>query len=180
MSHALPIVDYPTSQNIDSSGNVGVIDIPAMQDDIALIKAEAITTDANIALIKAVTDALLTVIDTVADQLNVNLKSLISGEDQANNRMMTMPVYTPYHYDTVGNKEDICSGAGVLGRVVINTPKAAATVTVYNGATVGGGTVIAIIDASVIGTYIYDADCAAGISLTLSDGDLDVTVLAVP
>jgi len=99
--------------------------------------------------------------------------------DLARSRMMVMPKYTAYHYDTAGNQEDICSGAAVLGRVVVNTGVAGQTVTVYNGATVATGTVVAIIAAASSGSYAFDADCPDGISVTLSHADLDVTVLAL-
>jgi len=70
------------------------------------------------------------------------------------------------------------SGAGVLHAITINTKGASSnTITVYDN-TAGSGTVMAVIDSTAsVGTLIYDASFATGLTVVTATGTApDITV----
>ena len=69
------------------------------------------------------------------------------------------------------------SGGGVLHSVNVNTGASGATVTLQDGTSTGP--VIAVIDASAVHTFLYDAVLSAGLYAAVS-GSPDVTIVIVP
>ena len=107
--------------------------------------------------------------------LPINLSTLLAGEDQENNRLMTMPVYQYHHNAESQSEYDIKATAGVLHAVTINTVGgAASTITILDGAET-----VAIIDGTVPGTYYYDVACDTDISCIVVDisDTIDYTVI---
>lgn len=106
----------------------------------------------------------------------VNPATLISGEDQTNNRMMTLPKYS-YNHITTATTTVVKNTPGTLHTIVVNTT-AAGTITVYDN-TAASGTVVAILKASVAeNTYTFDTIMGTGITVvTGAASDVTVTYL---
>jgi hypothetical protein len=61
--------------------------------------------------------------------------------------------------------------------IVVNTAAVAAVVTVSDGATATNATTIATIDASATGNFFYNCACLNGLTVALSGGSANVTVV---
>lgn len=113
---------------------------------------------------------------------NTNLGTLISGENQTLNRMMTGPSYSYTNIVLAApTTTAIKSGSGLLHSITINKPVAASVITVYDN-TAGSGTLIATITlpAALLteGPYsgIYDVAFATGLTIVTATGASDITV----
>jgi hypothetical protein len=84
--------------------------------------------------------------------------------------------YRYFHIASAGNLP-VASGPSELGIVNVNAGAASAVLTVYDN-TAGSGTVVAVVDASVEGSYGYGVYCSRGIYAVLSGGNADCTVTA--
>lgn len=106
----------------------------------------------------------------------VTLGETISGEDQTNNRLMTLPKYN-YNHITTATTTVVKNAPGTLHTIVVNTT-AAGTITVYDN-TAASGTVIAILKSSVAeNTYTFDTIMGTGITVvTGAASDVTVTYL---
>lgn len=84
----------------------------------------------------------------------------------AGNRLVTVPLTTSYLNIATAVTTLVKTGAGMLGRVVINTKgTVASTITIYDALT-ATGTPIAIIDSlSLSGTFSYDIAFAIGLCI---------------
>lgn len=85
----------------------------------------------------------------------------------------------PYHRSTTGNIGPI-GGLGsspYLNKVVVGTGVASAVLTIYDGQD-NTGTVVAVIDASAKGSYLFECNTKNGIFAVLSGGNADVTITA--
>jgi hypothetical protein len=69
----------------------------------------------------------------------------------------------------------VAAGKSELGIVNVNTGAASAVLTIYDSLA-GSGTVVAIIDASGEGCYVYAAQCDTGIYAVMSGGNADCTI----
>jgi hypothetical protein len=61
--------------------------------------------------------------------------------------------------------------------VVVNTAASAAVVTASDGATASNAPVIATIDASATGNFFYNCACINGLTVAVSGGNANVTVI---
>lgn len=61
--------------------------------------------------------------------------------------------------------------------VTVNTGAASAVLTVYDNASAGSGTKLATIDCSATGSFSYGARTDNGITVVLSGGNADVTII---
>jgi hypothetical protein len=106
---------------------------------------------------------------------NVNLNTLISGEDTTN-QVLKVEERFCYLNSTGGTAAvNVKTSAGFLHAVIINTP-AAGTIQLFDG-TGGAGTSMGVIAASApAGTYFYDVTFATGFSFVPGNAALDVTV----
>ena len=107
------------------------------------------------------------------------LGTLIAGEDQTNNRLMTMPSYS---YTHITADAAVKSGAGVLHTVTISSDATATagTIVIYDN-TAESGTVIASITVTAAYytpvTLTFDAAFATGLYVGFTTtADVDVTV----
>lgn len=71
---------------------------------------------------------------------------------------------------------NVAKGPATLIGITINTGAASAVLTVYDN-TAGSGTKIATIDATTRGSLNYFCRCKTGITVVLSGGNADVTVI---
>lgn len=78
----------------------------------------------------------------------------------------------------------VSGGATDLIAIVVNTAAASAVVTVFNGANATNVTSsldkVATIDASATGNFFYGSVCRNGLTVTLSGGNADVTIVHEP
>lgn len=104
--------------------------------------------------------------------VNVNLNTLISGEDQTNNLLRTEQRNNYYHYvGTVAGT--VKTSAGFIHAITVNKA-GTSDLTVYDS--VGtSATVIGIISGSVEQTKIYDVSTTTGITV-LGTSAIDVTI----
>lgn len=80
------------------------------------------------------------------------------------------------HFSAAGAKTIAgANGGATLGVVNVNKGVASAVLTIYDG-TSTSGTVVAVIDASATGSYLYGARCNNGIHAVLATADADVTI----
>ncbi len=85
----------------------------------------------------------------------------------------------PYHRSATGNIGPI-GGLGTatyLNKVVVGTGAASAVLTIYDGQS-ASGVVIAVIDASAKGSYLFECNTKDGLFAVLSGGNADVTITA--
>jgi hypothetical protein len=114
--------------------------------------------------------------------IRVHLATLISGEDTANNRMMTTQLYTGVSISGAQAAAVAKGAAGVLGFVTVGYPGAASsTITIYDNASAGSGTVLAVIDGTKTGTFFYYIPATNGITAVSVDsgGDLEAVVMVL-
>lgn len=112
----------------------------------------------------------------VSSALNVNSLTKIAGEDITDDVMKVEQQFSPAHI-TTATTTVVKSGAGLLHRVGVNTPVAAATITVYDN-TAGSGTVLAVITtpaSPVPFSLDYDVKVVNGLTL-VTVGAQDITV----
>lgn len=103
----------------------------------------------------------------------VTVGTLLAGEDQTNNRLMTLPKYS-YNHITSAATTVVKGSAGVLHTIVVNTT-AAGTITIYDN-TAASGTVVGILKASVgENTYTFDTNMTTGITVVTGAAS-DITV----
>lgn len=70
----------------------------------------------------------------------------------------------------------VAAGPATLGIITVNKATATSTLTVYDNATVGSGTKIATIDASVAGSYAYFVRAKRGITVVMATANSDCTI----
>jgi hypothetical protein len=70
----------------------------------------------------------------------------------------------------------VARGRCELGIINVNTGAASSTVSVYDDVTAVTANLIAVIDASVEGCYVYAGMCSRGITVVMAAGDSDITV----
>lgn len=113
---------------------------------------------------------------------NINMGTLIAGENQTLNRLMVGPSYSFTNIVLAApTTTAIKSGAGLLHSVTINKPVASSVITMYDN-TAGSGTLIGTITLPVAllseGPYsgIYDVAFATGLTIVTATGASDITV----
>ena len=111
----------------------------------------------------------------------VYLNSLISGENTTLNRLMTAPSYSFANYTTNQTGTNAKASAGIFHGISVNAKgTVASSIKVWDGLA-GAGTLVCTIDSlNLSGTFLYDATCATGITVT-STGTVapDFTILYV-
>ena len=108
------------------------------------------------------------------------ITALTAGEDVELDIVRATPKFSYAHLATSGNQATLKTGAGLLGRVIINSFTASGQVTLYDG-TATTGSVIAIVKlngtAASEPPYVapYDVAFSSGLFINL-DRAMDVTV----
>lgn len=114
-------------------------------------------------------------------QLQVTLGTKIAGEDLTNNIMVVEERYSYTNVATAATTV-IKSGAGFLHAIVVNTPLATGTLTIYDN-TAGSGTKIATITypATLLSTgpntIIYDCSFGTGLTIVGATANVDYTAI---
>lgn len=105
------------------------------------------------------------VIKYYAQQI-ISLGTLIAGEDQVNNVLVTEERYTPYHINALGTFV-VKGAAGFMRSIVINTVGTGITLTVYNN-NAGSGPEVAVITPTAPVTLTYDGTMGTGITVVVA------------
>ena len=99
------------------------------------------------------------------EQMNdgVNLRTLIAGEDLANDVTKTEQRFSN-NYIASATTTTVKTGVGVLHSIVLGET-AAGAITIYDN-TAGSGTIIGVLKASVVeGTYLFDTAFTTGLTI---------------
>jgi hypothetical protein len=112
--------------------------------------------------------------------LQTNLGTLISGEDQTLNLIRTSGGYNYSNYTTANTGVQVKTGAGLLGRVVINTPIASGTVGLYDNTSAATPIALITLPASLVSdgpiTVPYECYFATGLYFVSTGTNLNVTL----
>lgn len=108
---------------------------------------------------------------------NVDLRTLIAGEDLTNDVLKTESRYSYFFYETAGNKENITTGPGFLHALTIGTAGSASYVIIRDSLTAGAGNVIAVVDTNGRDSIIFDVEYSVGLTLEVT-GTPKITVSA--
>lgn len=106
--------------------------------------------------------------------LHSNLNTLLSGENQGKNRLMTTRPGTSTRITTATTTTPV-SGTGILAKIIVEVALTG-TVTVYDN-TAASGTVLAILPiGTVAGVYMFDSKFTTGLTLVTSAADRIIVV----
>lgn len=114
-----------------------------------------------------------------AGNLNINLGTTVSGENQTTNRLMIEHAYT-YARMSAATTTTHFSGAGFLQSITVNKAVAAGTITIYDN-TAGSGTIVGVITfgAALLSdpphTAIYNVFINTGLTIVTSAAT-DITI----
>ena len=110
------------------------------------------------------------------DNLNVNLGTLVSGENQTDNRMMTEERYTFRHITAVGTAV-VKSTAGLLAKVIVGKAGGtAAQLGVWNST--GAHGTVSLINCTAVRVVDLYADCTTAIYRSFTgSGSPSITLL---
>jgi hypothetical protein len=123
-------------------------------------------------------DQVLESVDLSGNQ-RVTQGTLLAGEDLTNNVIKVEERFS-YSNITSATTTTVKSGAGFLHAIIINTPVASATITIYDSTT-GSGTKIGTITLGatlandIYGNFLYDVYFTTGLTIVTS-GVTDITV----
>jgi hypothetical protein len=80
-----------------------------------------------------------------------------------------------YSHISTATTTTVKSSSATMARIVVNKAVASSTATIYDSTT-GSGTVVGILDTSVIGSYAFDIALSTGLTIVTS-GATDLTVV---
>jgi hypothetical protein len=122
-------------------------------------------------------DAIKRTISSTGDSTNINMTTLLAGEDVLNDVLKVEHRYTPVSLSQNATLTIIKSTAGLLHAVNIGMTSAP-TLTIYDNASGASGTILAHVEPNKPNTYVYDVSFVNGATAWITGGNATIIPVA--